>query len=610
MKGAVHMVLAPLILLFLAARSAEGRVATERRLRRARQFASSGSLRGASLAGRLTLTGDGDGKSDAGAAKKEEKGAEEETKPKDNEKKDEKEEKGKEATEKKDEGTEAKAKEKSAAKKDDAQRFEDDKKEDKAAKKDEGKKDDKKEDTKDDDKNTTAEDSKDKAGKNETEKNDAGRNSSSNVSNVSNFSTRELAHRDNFQDELVDQAGPEFDMASGGDDCINWSDVQRTARAQFEEDAPKYRGAGAAAIGADNVAAATGKNLDAIKAEFLQDLKALFEYADANADGCVNRSEFEASGRFEGPPRGYHDSRLESGTMAARELLAANATNISNLFRWLDRRVDGAISPDEFSVFGEGLLQDFTRDALFAFADADGSGDLSEKELLELYTKLKTDYNGFKILHEMKAGESYKRLDRAEFDFMDSNGDGRISESEAFHYANNHMTHADITPRLLRQIFKRADANYDGYVDFQEFEEAGSRFEGDGNETAARKMVPVAPPRFENASAANASSAKANTSSEGKKVEKKQPEKKAADKKQQFSPSITGGKSAPMPEEPKNQEPPSGPSSITGGKSEPLPDDVGDVAAPQAGSFALGRRPSLREALDAKSGFFARQLRK
>merc|ERR1719265_65819 len=41
------------------------------------------------------------------------------------------------------------------------------------------------------------------------------------------------ASGDNFQDEIVDQADPQFTMASRGDDCINWTDVKSMVEEGF-----------------------------------------------------------------------------------------------------------------------------------------------------------------------------------------------------------------------------------------------------------------------------------------------------------------------------------------------------------------------------------------
>merc|ERR1719453_501770 len=67
-----------------------------------------------------------------------------------------------------------------------------------------------------------------------------------------------------------------------------------------------------------------------------------------------------------------------------------------------------------------------------------------------------------------------------EFNLMDSNGDGKISRSEAYTYVSEYMDSADLNAVKLQKIFADADMDKDNYLSEEEFETAGSRHKGDG----------------------------------------------------------------------------------------------------------------------------------
>lgn len=202
------------------------------------------------------------------------------------------------------------------------------------------------------------------------------------------------AHLDHFAEEVIDQADPEFDMISGGDDCINLTEAEAPYHEGFQ------RNAMGRAIWSD---AEKKENADA-EASVLFNVRLQFSHADTDGDGCLNRTEFKADAEMEGPPPGFQ------------------ALKIMNMG-----------------------IENFTK--------------------------------------EMEAE------DKLEFDAMDRNADGKISKSEAYHFANANMPQADIDEQMLKKIFQESDTNGDNFLDFDEFLRAGQIFQGDGNETIkARPM--------------------------------------------------------------------------------------------------------------------------
>lgn len=198
--------------------------------------------------------------------------------------------------------------------------------------------------------------------------------------------------QDNFQDELIDQADPEFKMYSRGDDCISWDDMVHVVMQQCQKCSRKEK-----------------KQI--IKRE-MERIHSAFVEADENKDECVDKKEFKKAHEFEGT------------------------------------------APEK--------------------------------------------------------PENAKEQNADDFELMDRNNDEMISESEAMHFCEENMPHADLDYSEFKKMFDSADADKDGFVSRKEFDKAGERYEGDGSE-----VPPPAPPK-------NSSNSSNHTNTtDGEKDEKK-----------------------------------------------------------------------------------------
>lgn len=151
------------------------------------------------------------------------------------------------------------------------------------------------------------------------------------------------AHEDNFQEEIVDQADPEFDMASFGDNCINLTDAEQPVREAWQEGAPAR----------DNLGESEADS-DTSKEEMLADLKIRFNHADSNHDGCIDETEFKAAGEMEGPPPGYQKEKIDE--MGEEEFEQKMKEEEKFEFDAMDRNGDGKISvPEAYHYTDENL---------------------------------------------------------------------------------------------------------------------------------------------------------------------------------------------------------------------------------------------------------------
>merc|ERR1712185_611388 len=90
---------------------------------------------------------------------------------------------------------------------------------------------------------------------------------------------------DNFADEVVDQADPEFKMAdANGDGCISWEEARKPLDEQFDQNDEYHKTLSKSELEKD----------EEVHQDMLSDLKMIFENADKDDDGCINKEEFKA----------------------------------------------------------------------------------------------------------------------------------------------------------------------------------------------------------------------------------------------------------------------------------------------------------------------------
>merc|ERR1719454_2697706 len=139
---------------------------------------------------------------------------------------------------------------------------------------------------------------------------------------------------DNFQDEIVDQADPEFDMVSGGDDCISWDDVKSMVEAGFTEE--------------DGMTEEQKQEQESIKNDIIADYKNQWHFMDKNEDGCVDKQEFKAANEMEGPPPEYSGKEAD---MSDEEMEQFQKEQAKAEFDNMDSSGDGQISKQEAYAF-------------------------------------------------------------------------------------------------------------------------------------------------------------------------------------------------------------------------------------------------------------------
>jgi len=184
------------------------------------------------------------------------------------------------------------------------------------------------------------------------------------------------AHNDNFQDEIVDQADPEFDMVAGADGdkkSVSLEDVVKPLNEQFQEGAPDLA----------SQSAAEKEETEEIKRQMTENLKDQFEHADTNGDGSLDKAEFEAAGEFEGPAPGFEKKKEEEiGTEAlTEEMIKEDKAE----FDAMDESGNGKVDRSEtYNYASKNMPQadvnDEDLDEMFNAADTNGDGSITFEE--------------------------------------------------------------------------------------------------------------------------------------------------------------------------------------------------------------------------------------
>lgn len=293
---------------------------------------------------------------------------------------------------------------------------------------------------------------------------------------------------DALASELVDQADPEFDAMSGGDDCIDMDDMEKFVDSQLGPAPQCDPGV------PEGHCQAELEEYNDMKADMHDYAKTMHAYADrcvtGKEDDCVDRKEFVKVNEMEGPPPGFEESAAEG--MTEGELEEASSAPGCELF---DANEDGVISKSEVKAKAKELGEDdmsanFMADVYTEFMDKDGNPGVSCEEYDNGIKALESP-EGQDQLAEVMEKQMLKQeeaVKEVECDMMDLDGDGKLSRSEVFTYVSE-LEGADLTSDTLDEIITAADKDQDGFISHQECVQAGKEYDGDGVENNEKDQV-------------------------------------------------------------------------------------------------------------------------
>lgn len=318
---------------------------------------------------------------------------------------------------------------------------------------------------------------------------------------------------DNFVDEVVDQADPEFDMVSGGDGCMSMEDAMEITMAMFQNDAP----ANADVMSGTKLK----KQLSAAQNAQLEAMKAFYHKVDRNKDGCVNKAEFKLAGEFEAPlVLQTCDSACRDRMMpvfkkfeaAAQALRTARATaeadhtahsqmseqseSYEKDFKEAAEKAKdlvaeaakaGASSKAKDAAEQASKAMGVAKTRLQASKDAQADAKAAAQKSLDAKdaaklneAKMREQFKQFKLKAKQAAAEAIVKQQRMVFDSADRNADNFVSWPEAVHFVGENMPQADLSFDTLKNMFASADVDKDSYLSEPEFTAAGKRYKGDG----------------------------------------------------------------------------------------------------------------------------------
>eukprot|EP00747_Dinoflagellata_sp_TGD_P162243 gnl/TRDRNA2_/TRDRNA2_179634_c0_seq1.p1 gnl/TRDRNA2_/TRDRNA2_179634_c0~~gnl/TRDRNA2_/TRDRNA2_179634_c0_seq1.p1 ORF type:complete len:245 (-),score=70.34 gnl/TRDRNA2_/TRDRNA2_179634_c0_seq1:83-817(-) len=172
---------------------------------------------------------------------------------------------------------------------------------------------------------------------------------------------------DSFQDEITDQADPEFKKVAGGSDCITLQQFQKMMEQEIDSHTDRKVGTTPARL--------TSEDKANLKALLKLHGEAMFANADKNGDGCINEEEWN------GPSGG--ESRIEGGDTSFK-----GPTDTKMEFQLMDINADGRVSRQEAYTYVHDYLDesDLNSDKmkkLFEDADKDKDNYITEKEFTD-----------------------------------------------------------------------------------------------------------------------------------------------------------------------------------------------------------------------------------
>merc|ERR1719443_54841 len=213
---------------------------------------------------------------------------------------------------------------------------------------------------------------------------------------------------DSFQDEVLDQADPEFKKMSGGGPCIGMKELMKV----FDEQVDHY----SSRVGT-NVATMKKEERDELHADAVKHAEEMFKKADKNGDGCIDEKEWNGpeppkpaapgpAPAVKGPPTG--ETRVEGGDDEKPGPLDTETE-----FKLMDYTGDGKVSRAEAYHYVSEYMD---------------SADLNSNKLKKLFEDADVDKDNY-LTEEEFAGAGAKHQGDGKYKFFTLSRKGKLMSS-------------------------------------------------------------------------------------------------------------------------------------------------------------------------------------
>jgi len=185
---------------------------------------------------------------------------------------------------------------------------------------------------------------------------------------------------DNFHEEIIDQADPEFDRMQHsmqrGHRCISKRDAANTLKDQMQTDARHMT---------PNARA----EYERTEKTLMEDGGRVFDYSDKDKSGCLDKAEFEAMGEWEGSPPGFE--KMLRQLISKKDLAKREKRQLKFQFNMYDTNGDHQLSKSEvYNFVSENMPH----------------ADLSATKMAKMFADADENSNGFVAWLEFRtAGE-------------------------------------------------------------------------------------------------------------------------------------------------------------------------------------------------------------
>eukprot|EP00747_Dinoflagellata_sp_TGD_P058896 gnl/TRDRNA2_/TRDRNA2_151331_c0_seq3.p1 gnl/TRDRNA2_/TRDRNA2_151331_c0~~gnl/TRDRNA2_/TRDRNA2_151331_c0_seq3.p1 ORF type:complete len:247 (+),score=81.20 gnl/TRDRNA2_/TRDRNA2_151331_c0_seq3:62-802(+) len=189
---------------------------------------------------------------------------------------------------------------------------------------------------------------------------------------------------DSFQDEVLDQADPEFKRLSNGGPCIGLKEMM----AVYDEQVDHY----SSRVGT-NVATMTKDERDKLHKDAVKHAEEMFKESDTNGDGCIDEKEWNGPHEEKPAPAAKPDVKsgeaMVEGHNDKEEPIEAAAE-----FKLMDINGDGKVSRSEAWNYVSEYLDE---------------ADLNSEKLKQMFQKADTNKDDYLTQAEFEAaGEQYE----------------------------------------------------------------------------------------------------------------------------------------------------------------------------------------------------------